>query len=102
MREATLVARSDGAARAAERSGRRESVRRETRVTPPEGARRDRVLRQHETGGQVVRVACAALARSTGREYETDFVRFITVRDGRVVRFPEFFDACVAAEVFRP
>lgn len=41
------------------------------------------------------------LARRTGKIYETDFVHVITVRDGKVVRFQEFFDTFAAAEAFR-
>ncbi len=41
-------------------------------------------------------------ARPTGRTYETDFVHLVDVRDGKVVRFQEFFDTYVAAEAFRP
>lgn len=41
-------------------------------------------------------------ARSTGRTYETDFVHVATIRDGKVVRFQQFFDTFAAAEAFRP
>jgi ketosteroid isomerase-like protein len=41
------------------------------------------------------------VARPTGRSYETDFAHLVTVRDGKVVRFQEFFDTWVAAEAFR-
>ncbi|HEX7472611.1 MAG TPA: nuclear transport factor 2 family protein [Candidatus Limnocylindrales bacterium] len=40
-------------------------------------------------------------AMPTGREYETDFIHLVQVRDGRIVRFQEFFDTFVAAEAFR-
>lgn len=40
--------------------------------------------------------------RSTGREYETDFVHLVTVESGRVQRFRKFFDTFAAAEAFRP
>jgi uncharacterized protein len=40
-------------------------------------------------------------ARPTGRTYETDFVHLVTVRDGKVASFQEFFDTFVAAEAFR-
>jgi ketosteroid isomerase-like protein len=39
--------------------------------------------------------------RATGRTYDTDFVHLITLRDGRVVRFQEFFDTYAAAAAFR-
>ena len=42
------------------------------------------------------------MAKPTGRSYETDFVHLITVADGRVVRFVEYFDTWIAAEAFRP
>lgn len=41
------------------------------------------------------------LARSTQREYETDFVHVITFKDGKVTRFQEFFDTYAASEAFR-
>jgi ketosteroid isomerase-like protein len=41
-------------------------------------------------------------ARETGREYDTDFVHLIVFRDGKVVRFQEFFDTYAAGEAFRP
>lgn len=40
-------------------------------------------------------------ARSTGRGYASDFVHVIEFRDGRIVRFQEFFDTWAAAEAFR-
>jgi ketosteroid isomerase-like protein len=40
-------------------------------------------------------------ARSTGKVYETDFVHLVTLRDGKVTRFQEFFDTFAAAEAFR-
>jgi ketosteroid isomerase-like protein len=41
------------------------------------------------------------VARPTGKAYETDFVHLVEVRDGRIVRFQEFFDTYLAAEAFR-
>lgn len=41
------------------------------------------------------------VARSTGTAYATDFVHPVTVADGKVVRFQEFFDTWIAAEVFQ-
>jgi ketosteroid isomerase-like protein len=41
-------------------------------------------------------------ARSTGREYETDFVHLVRFKNGQVVRFQEFFDTYAAGEAFRP
>jgi ketosteroid isomerase-like protein len=39
--------------------------------------------------------------RATGREYETEFVHLVTIKDGKVQRFREFFDTFAAAEAFR-
>lgn len=39
--------------------------------------------------------------RATGREYETDFVHLVTLKDGKVQSFREFFDTFAAAEAFR-
>jgi len=39
--------------------------------------------------------------KSTGREYETDFVHLVSFRQGKVVRFQEFFDTFAAGEAFR-
>jgi hypothetical protein len=41
------------------------------------------------------------MARATGRAYATDFIHLVEVRDGRIVRFQEFFDTYLAAEAFR-
>jgi ketosteroid isomerase-like protein len=41
-------------------------------------------------------------AKATGRVYETDFVHVVTFRDGKIVKFQEFFDTFAAAEAFRP
>jgi hypothetical protein len=40
-------------------------------------------------------------AKQTGRAYESDFVHLITFRDGKIVRFQEFFDTYAAGEAFR-
>ena len=42
------------------------------------------------------------LAKSTGKTYETDFVHLVSFKDGKIVRFREFFDTYAAAEAFRP
>jgi ketosteroid isomerase-like protein len=42
------------------------------------------------------------LAKPTGKTYETDFVHLVTFKDGKIVRFREFFDTYAAAEAFRP
>jgi len=41
------------------------------------------------------------LVRSTRKVYETDFVHLVTIRDGKIARFQEFFDTFAAAEAFR-
>jgi ketosteroid isomerase-like protein len=41
------------------------------------------------------------LAKVTGKSYETDFVHLVTIKDGKITRFQEFFDTYVAAEAFR-
>jgi len=39
--------------------------------------------------------------RSTGKVYETEFVHLISLKEGKVVRFREFFDTFAAAAAFR-
>jgi len=39
-------------------------------------------------------------ARSTGRDFRSDFAHVITVRDGKWVRFRDFMDTAVAAAAF--
>lgn len=41
------------------------------------------------------------LAKPTSKTYETDFVHIVTVKDGKVSHFQEFFDTYAAAEAFR-
>jgi ketosteroid isomerase-like protein len=41
-------------------------------------------------------------AKTTGKIYDTDFVHLMTLRDGKVIKFQEFFDTFSAAEAFRP
>jgi ketosteroid isomerase-like protein len=40
-------------------------------------------------------------AKNTGRIYETDFVHLFIMKDGKVIKFQEFFDTFAAAEAFR-
>jgi uncharacterized protein len=40
-------------------------------------------------------------ARATGQVYETDFVHLVTLEDGKVQSFREFFDTYAAGEAFR-
>ena len=44
-------------------------------------------------------IRCRVIA--TGRIYESDFVHLVTLRDGKVARFQEFFDTYAAGEAFR-
>jgi uncharacterized protein len=39
--------------------------------------------------------------KSTGREYETDFVHVFSVRDGKVARYQEFMDTAVVGAAYR-
>ena len=39
--------------------------------------------------------------KSTGREYETDFVHVFTVRDGKVAKYQEFMDTAVVGWAYR-
>ncbi|HVO74631.1 MAG TPA: nuclear transport factor 2 family protein [Ignavibacteriaceae bacterium] len=41
------------------------------------------------------------LVKPTGKIYDTDFVHLITILQGKVVRFQEFFDTYIAGEAFR-
>jgi ketosteroid isomerase-like protein len=36
----------------------------------------------------------------TGKVYESDFVHLVTLADGRVTKFQEFFDTYAAGEAF--
>jgi uncharacterized protein len=57
-------------------------------------------LTDHDSVAVVGFTKC--LAKSTGKSYETDFVHLVTLKDGKIVRFKEFFDTYVAGEAFRP
>jgi ketosteroid isomerase-like protein len=41
------------------------------------------------------------LAKPTGRSYETNFVHLFTFKDGKIIRFEEYFDTYRAGEAFR-
>jgi hypothetical protein len=41
------------------------------------------------------------LAKPTSKSYETDFVHLFTFKDGKIIRFKEFFDTYAAGEAFR-
>jgi ketosteroid isomerase-like protein len=42
---------------------------------------------------------CRAI--STGKIFESDFVHLVTIKDGKIVKFQEFFDTYIAGEAFR-
>jgi hypothetical protein len=44
-------------------------------------------------------IKCRVIA--TGKTYESDFVHLVTLRDGKVSKFQEFFDTYAAGEAFR-
>ena len=41
------------------------------------------------------------LAKTTGKRYSTDFVHLITIRNGKIATFQEFFDTYIACEAFK-
>ena len=59
-----------------------------------------RFLTDHDSVAVIGFTKC--LAKPTGKSYETDFVHLVTLKDGKIVRFKEFFDTYVAGEAFRP
>jgi ketosteroid isomerase-like protein len=56
-------------------------------------------LTDADTVAVVGHVQCRA--RATGKTYATDFVHLVTLDQGRIVRFQEFFDTYAAGEAFR-
>ncbi len=44
-------------------------------------------------------IKCRAI--STGKIYESDFVHLVTIKNGKVIKFQEFFDTYLAGEAFR-
>ena len=38
---------------------------------------------------------------STGKIFESDFVHLVTIKDGKIIKFQEFFDTFIAGEAFR-
>lgn len=58
-----------------------------------------RFLVDHDSVAVVGHMRCRA--KRTGRVYESDFVHLVTLRDGKIVRFQEFFDTYAAGEAFR-
>jgi uncharacterized protein len=41
------------------------------------------------------------LAKTTGKKYATDFVHVITIKEGKIAKFQEFFDTYIAGEAFK-
>ena len=41
------------------------------------------------------------LAKPTGKVYDSDFVHLVTLKDGLIIKFREFFDTYAAGEAFR-
>lgn len=58
-----------------------------------------KVLADADTVAVVGYMKC--LAKPTGTIYESDFVHVVTLEDGRVKKFQEFFDTYLAGEAFR-
>lgn len=56
-------------------------------------------LTDNDSVGIVGYMKCRAI--STGKIYDSDFVHLITVDNGRVKKFQEFFDTYSAGEAFR-
>jgi uncharacterized protein len=56
-------------------------------------------LAQDNTVAVVGYMKCRA--KSTGKVYESDFVHLVTMKNGQIVRFQEFFDTYIAGEAFK-
>jgi uncharacterized protein len=56
-------------------------------------------LAQDNTVAVVGYMKCRA--KSTGKVYESDFVHLVTIKNGQITRFQEFFDTYIAGEAFR-
>ena len=50
----------------------------------------------------VSRLHAAAVARASGRRFESDIVHMFTVTDGKVSRLLDFFDTAALVEAYRP
>jgi ketosteroid isomerase-like protein len=58
-----------------------------------------KMLADADSVAVVGHMKCRAI--STGKVYESDFVHVVTIHDGKIRRFQEFFDTYVAGEAFR-
>jgi hypothetical protein len=56
-------------------------------------------LAQDNTVAVVGYMKCRA--KSTGKVYESDFVHLVTIKNGQITRFQEFFDTYIAGEAFK-
>jgi uncharacterized protein len=58
-----------------------------------------KMLIDHDSVAVVGYEKCKAIP--TGKIYESDFVHLVTLKEGKVVKFQEFFDTYIAGEAFR-
>ena len=58
-----------------------------------------KMLTDNDSVAVVGYIKCLAIP--TGKTYESDFVHLITLKDGIIIRFQEFFDTYIAGEAFR-
>jgi ketosteroid isomerase-like protein len=59
----------------------------------------EKFLADTDTVAVIGKMKC--LAKPTGRTYESQFVHLVTLKDGKVTVFREFFDTYAAGEAFR-
>jgi len=59
----------------------------------------EKMLTDDDSVAIVGYMKCRAIP--TGKTYESDFVHLITIKDGKVAKFQEFFDTYTAGEAFR-
>ena len=58
-----------------------------------------RMLTDDDSVAAVGYLKCRAIP--TGKTYESDFVHLFTIKDGKVIKFQEFFDTYAAGEAFK-
>ena len=56
-------------------------------------------LTDNDSVAVVGNMKCRAI--STGKIYESDFVHLVTIKNGKIIKFQEFFDTFIAGEAFR-
>ena len=59
----------------------------------------NRFLTDHDSVAVVGFMKCQA--KTTGKTYESDFVHLIELKEGKIIKFQEFFDTYSAGEAFR-